>query len=109
MKKIIKKYIPVLEFINSLSEGEKKKFFKNSNLEIIKFLSDLLYNLNASNIQFDNEILLKLKKYRKDIQTIAKKKTSLKERRKIFSKKGFFEGVISPLIQDLIKLVTHNE
>ena len=51
MKKIIKKYIPVLEFINSLSEGEKKKSFKNSNLEITKFLSDLLYNLNASNIQ----------------------------------------------------------
>ena len=109
MKKLIRKYIPILELINSLSEKEKKNFFKTSNIEIIRFLSDLLYNINSSNIFLEKETLLKLKKFKKDIKTISKKKTTLAQRRKILSKKGFFHGAISPLIKELIILVRNNE
>ena len=106
MKKIIRKFIPIIELANSLTEKERKNYIKTANIDFIKFLSELFYNINLGSFKLERDILLKLKKYNKEIKLLSKKRTSLAARRKILSKRGFFEATISLLIPELIKIVS---
>ena len=106
MKKIIRKFIPVIELTNSLTEKERQNYLKTANINLIKFLSDLFFNINSGTFKLERDILLKLKKYKKEIKLLSKRKTSLTARRKILSKKGFFDATILPLIPELIKIAS---
>ena len=105
MKTKIRNFIPLLEMLQALSAKERNAYIKSSDNQLVKFLSDLLYNINRGGISIDSDTINKLKVYKKDIKTISRKKTALKNRKKILQKKGFYQAVIGQLIPILIEIV----
>ena len=104
MRQKIKKFIPVLELIQNLEEQNRRVYLKSAKVDIIKFISELLYNVNIGTLPISPEVLNKLRPFKTLIKKICKKKISLKERKKILSKPSFYSNVISPLIPFLIEL-----
>ena len=89
MKTKIRNFIPLLEMLQALSAKERNAYIKSSDNQLVKFLSDLLYNINRGGISIDSDTINKLKVYKKDIKTISRKKTALKNRKKYYKKKVF--------------------
>ena len=105
MKNKLKQFLPILEFIDRLSPQERKLYIRSAPTPLIKFVSDLCFNVLLGNIPVENKLLKKLNPFRKQIEQIAAKNISLKKRKKIFEKKRFFTGVICPLIPILLNLM----
>ena len=102
-EKEVKLHTHLLEFISGLNEKERDKYVRQSPNRFIKFLVDLCFNTLLGNIELDSKILLKLQPQRKLIEAVCGKNISLKDRRKILQKKGFFSKVILPIIPSLVK------
>ena len=105
MKNQIRQFLPILEFINKLPPKEKRSYICSAPIPLIKFISDLCFNVLLGNLPLENRLLKKLKPFKKHIENISVKKISLKSRRKILQKKRFFSGVITPLIPILLNLI----
>ena len=104
MKQKIKKFIPVLELIKNLSEQDRHMYLKSAKTNIIKIIAEILYNVNIGTLPISNELLDKLKPFKKPIKNITKKKLSLKARKRILTKANFYSNVVSPLIPVLIEV-----
>lgn len=105
MRKTIKVFIPILELLSNLDAKQRTLYLKSSKQNFVKFLSDLIYNLNSGVFEVSDEIIAKLKPYRKNIQKLSQKGLTLTERKKILSSPKFFTNVIAVLVPELIKLV----
>ena len=50
MKDSVKKFFPVLEVLRNLSLKQKTQYLKSGNPKLIKFLSDICYNILLNNL-----------------------------------------------------------
>ena len=105
MRKKIRHFIPTLELLSSLTPKESAAYLKNGKPDIIKFITDILYNVNCGTLKVDSSILFALKPHKKIIQRLCQKKLSLNERRKIISKLNFFSTIVAPIVPILVALV----
>ena len=97
-----------METLNNLSPKERNKYLKKAPIVLVKFLSDLCYNVVLDNLNLPRDLLLSLKPYRKTIESLAKKKVSMKTRRQLIAKKGTYKNIFATLIDPLISLTTSN-
>ena len=84
MKSRTNLFLPLCELILNLSPEERISYLKNISIPFIKFLTELAYNLLLGTFEISADKIGELKKYRKDLETLANKKTS------IWQKKIFF-------------------
>ena len=105
MKTQIRQFLPILEFIDKLPPKERRSYIRSIPIPLIKFISDLCFNILLGNLPLEDKILKQLKPFKRQIENIAAKKISLKNRKKILQKQSFFGGVISPLIPILLDLI----
>jgi len=105
MKRQLRKFLPILEFIDGLSDKERQKYLRYSSPSLIKFIADLCYNVLLGKLTLKKHILSKLKPHRKQIEKICAEGISLKRRKQIFMKKNFFSVAVSPLIPVLLEIV----
>ena len=101
-KEELRRYSPLLEFMNGLSEKERHKYIIQAPKPFIIFLCDLCYNILLGNLNLSHKTLLKLKPKKTLIEHLCNKGISLKQRRKILEKKNFFSDIISPIIPELL-------
>lgn len=104
----LKRYLPCLEWLKSLSEVKQSQYLQKSPVDLIKFLCDTLYNVSLGIFNVGPSVIAQLKPYKKLISKICEKKRSLKQRRNLISRKGNYSKIISPLIENLIDL-SHND
>ena len=97
----LRKCFQLIEFLNELTGKERAKYLRHATSTVIKFLTDICYNILLGNIKLSPKILTKLKTERRLIEAICEKNISLKKRRKILLKKDFFLNVIRPVIRRL--------
>ena len=76
---------------------------KSAKNDLIKFLSEIVYNLNIGSLSPPS--LDKFRPFKKNIQRLSNRSISLAQRKKILSSPNFFSNVISPLIPILIELI----
>ena len=102
MTNAVKSFIPVLELLKNLSLREKTHYLKTANPKLVKFLSDICYNILLNTLKPSEELLRTLKPNRSVIEKLGKRGLSLKERRKILARKNLFDKIFVPLIPCLI-------
>ena len=105
MSKQIKHFLPVLTFLNTLSEKDQRTHLLNAPVNLIKFITDTCLNLNFGYFDIEKENILNLKPYKKWILILCKRSLSIEKRREIIAKKGFFARVIGDLIPYLLRIV----
>ena len=98
-----------MEMLNTLSPKECSIYLSKASSNLIKFLSELSYNVVLGNLDLSYSLLLSLKPYRKFIEELAQKKISLKRRRQILSKLNLYKNVFGQLIDSLIDLTSSSE
>ena len=50
MRQTIKKFIPLLEMLQHLDEKNRRQYLKSAKNDLIKFLSEIVYNLNIGSL-----------------------------------------------------------
>lgn len=93
----LKKHIPVLEWLKSLSTKEQVLIIKNSNRALLEVLSAIALNLIKKNIPLSPRDIVNLRKHEHSIMKLSQRKHSLGTRRKILQKGGFLSSLLSIL------------
>ena len=71
----------VLEYLKDLNKKEQKKFIQNASHDFLITISEICLNLLKGNIELSPSDLEKLRKYKSQIITLSKRKSSTKQRR----------------------------
>ena len=95
---MIKRYLPILEYLHKLSPHHQKKFILNADSNVLKILSEICHNLNKNTLKLSENDISLLKPYRKDILFLCSKRRSLADRRKTLQK-GVFHDIGSAQIK----------
>ena len=81
----LKSFIPAIELLKNLPAKDRTQYLKTANPKLVKFLSDVCYNILLYNLKLTPELLKTLKPHRVVIEQLGKKGLSLATRRKILS------------------------
>ena len=96
----------MLEYLDSLNSKARQNFVKKANVNVIKLLVDVLFNVNIGSIPLDPSVVDKLRKYSRQIKSITTVKKSLAQRRReLISKDLFFLRIFPLLLPALIRLI----
>ena len=106
MRQKIQPFIAILEMVCGLDEKERNRYLRTADTKFIKFLSELCFQVIHNTLALERDLLLKPS--RKAIEALAKKNISMKERRRILTKKNSFSNIFPLLIKRLIEIL-HNE
>ena len=102
----LRKHAPLLPVLLEARDPVRKRYMSCCSREMCDAMSELADNLLKGNIPLTEAQLELLRPSAKDIETLAKKKTSLKDKRNILQKGGFFGALIGPAIKILGPLVS---
>ena len=100
---MIKRFLPVLEYVHKLSKYQQKKFVKSADVNLLKILSEICYNLNHNNLNLSSNDIQLLKPYKHDILFLCSKRRSSEDRRKTLQKGGFLNLLLQTAIPLLLK------
>ena len=106
MNQTLKKFIPAIELLKNLPAKDRTQYLKSANPKLVKFLSDICYNILLNNLKLTPDLLKILKPHRAVIEVLGKKGLSLAGRRKILGRKNLFDNIFTPLIPLLIKYLS---
>lgn len=106
MKKQIKKYLPLLEYISKLEVHKRKPFIKKLKKKNSEFLFDLLANFYQGNLPVAKEIIDQLRPYREVIASLVAPRKSLKARKTQLVEDDYYPLLITPLLPSLQQLAT---
>ena len=103
MKILIKGLLPVIEYLCTLSGEEVEEEIMKLKSGAVRCFIDIIYNVKCARIRVNDDIVAKLKTHEKEIQSVIKKRKSLKVRKaelaKIFIK---IFPVLLPVLRRLI-------
>lgn len=105
MNDLIREYLPVIEYLASLTEIERVAHMKHLEPSCVRFLIDLVLNVECGKCYVPPEIVEKLRKSKRKIRSLVKKNKSFTKRKKELSCKGIFADIYVPLIPVLRSLV----
>ena len=103
--KIVREYLPVVEYLAKLSSKEQISHLKQIDKSCLRFLIDFIFNVESGHIAIPPELIDKLRKYKKQIKSIIKKGKSIKCRKKEMCSKNFFQNIFIPLLPVLRSLI----
>ena len=97
----------ILPQLGSLRGKQRSLFIQGLNRDQINCISEVFSNFLRKNLTTDPQVIKRLKRYRQPIRSVALKKTSLKQKKKVLSSRvgGSILAVLAPLAISLISKV----
>lgn len=103
-KPLIETHKELILFLNKLSPQKRTKFISILKKNDIDCIAEVFTNFLKRNLTQDTDIIKKVRKYHKDIRSVARKRTPLKHKLKILTSQrgGFVLSVLLPLAASII-------
>ena len=95
----------VLEYLKDLNKKEQKKFIQNASHDFLITISEICLNLLKGNIELPPSDLDRLRKYKSQIVTLSKRKSSTKQRRTVCQSGGFLSSLISVALPAIVSAI----
>lgn len=102
MSKRLKKFAPTLEYLARCDKTTAKSIIDKAQPQFINCVSDICHNLLQGKVKLTSEEKKRLKKYKTQLRTVAKKSSSKKTKKTIIQKGGFLGAILAPLLGSLI-------
>ena len=102
---MVKRYLPVLEYMHKLSRYQQKKFLKNVDANLLKVISEICHNLNRDNLNLSPDDIKALKPYKAEILALCSRRRSISERRNLLQRGGVLGTILEisiPLLLDTL-------
>lgn len=93
----LKKHLPILEYLNSLTNKEQKDLIKNAPKPLLNIFSSIALNLIRKNIPLSPHNVRRLKQHEGLILKLSQRKHSLTVRKKLLQKGGLLSSLLSIL------------
>ena len=93
----MKRLLPILKRINKLGDKAKRQYVKKCNKEFVDCVSECAKTLRG-NVPLTSNQTTKLRRNKKNLRSLATKKTSLKDQRQILQKGGFLAALLPPVL-----------
>lgn len=100
--------MPVLKRINRLGDRAKCSFIKKCDRDLIDCISECAKNVLIGNVPLKRSQLSRLRRQKRDIRELSRKKTPLKNKRRILQKGGFLGALLTPVLSLLGGLLGGN-
>lgn len=103
--KLAIKYLPLLKRLSKLSTKRRKEVLKAAPKEFIKAVSEGSFNILKGNVPLTKEKIRKLKRQKRNLKSLASKKTSVRVKKNLLQRGGFLgtlAAVLVPLISSVI-------
>lgn len=101
----MRRYLPVLRRIHRLGDKAKRNLIKTCDRQLIDCFCECSKNILKGNVPLKEPQLRKLRREKKNLRTLALKKTSLKKKRKILQKGGFLGALLTPALAILGNII----
>jgi len=98
MSERLKRLQPILKRINKLGDKAKRQYVKKCNKEFVDCVSECAKNILRGNVPLTSNQTTKLRRNKKNLRSLATKKTSLKKKRQILPKGGFLAALLPPVL-----------
>ena len=94
----------VLPPLSTLRGQRRSRFIQDLNKDQINCIAEVFSNFLKKNLTTDPQVIQRLKRYRQPIRSVALKRTSLKQKKKVLSsrKGGSILAVLAPLAVSLL-------
>jgi len=92
----------LLAALCELTSQQRKALLKHATNDQISCLSEIAYNLLASNIPVSDKTRKKLAKHKHTLRALANPRTSIKKRKQLLIQKGGFLPFLIPAAASLI-------
>ena len=108
MSALVKRCLPELERIKRHSTKRHKHYFAHCDKDIIKCCCEIARNILNECIPLNSRQLNSVRRHGKNVKLLAKKKVSLKKKRKILQTGGFIGAILGPALGFLSSLLFNN-
>ena len=93
----IKKHVPLMEYLKTLSEKEQRLFLKSASRPLLRAFAEIALNIVKRQLPLSNTDIKRLKKHENEIIQLSKRKHSHEKRKQILMKGGFLPSLLSLL------------
>ena len=97
MSALLKKHAHLLKVLAHAKPQMCKAIVQAADKNLIICLCECAQNLLKGNVPLSKAQLKKLKQYRKEVRTLAQKRTSQSKRKEILQKGGFLPALLAPI------------
>ena len=97
MSASLKKHAHLIKVLAQAKPQMCKAIVRAADKNLIICLCECAQNLLKGNVPLSKAQLKKLKRYRKEVQTLAQKRTSQSKRKEILQKGGFLPALLAPI------------
>lgn len=94
-----------MEMIQKLTPTKQSSYLIKAPKELIQFLANVALNIKIGKFSVKPKIFAHLKTNKRLLEKICEPKRSLINRKKLISRRGTYDKIYSPIINDLIELV----
>lgn len=103
--KDLKKNVDMLRMLHEAKEHTRRGFLKCCPGDVCNAISEVASNTLKGNIPLTDAQYAGLKRHAKDLETLARKKTSLTKKRQIIQKGGFITALLGPALRLLTPVI----
>ena len=103
--KDLKKHIDMLRMLHEAKEHTRRGFLKCCPGDVCNAISEVASNTLKGNIPLTDAQYAGLKRHAKDLEALARKKTSLTKKRQIIQKGGFITALLGPALRLLTPVI----
>jgi len=98
----------VLKRIRRMGKKAKRQYVRKCDTEFVNCISECAKNVIKGNVPLTEHQMTNLRRKRHNLRALAKKKTSLRVKRKILQKGGFLTALLPPVQGILGSLLFQN-
>jgi len=103
--KDLREHVALLQMLQEAREPVRRQYLSCCSRGVCNAMSEVADNLLKGNIPLTNSQLELLRPSAKELETLAKKKTSLTKKRQILQKGGFIGALLGPAVGLLAPMV----
>jgi hypothetical protein len=98
-------YFPLLKRLRRVGDKKRRQFIRNCEKEFLDCISECCHNLLKGNVPLTSRQMIALRSKKKDLRTVAKKKTAIRTKRKLIQKGGFLNLLLPAIIPVIASIV----
>lgn len=94
----MRNYLSVLRTIKHMNEKNRQRVIAKCNSDLIDCFCECALNVLKGNVPLKKAQLNKLRREKQNLRQLARKRVSLKKKRKILQKGGFLGALLPPVL-----------
>ena len=98
--------LPLIKLLSKSTAAERRKILKSAPKELITALTEGSLNLIRGTVPLSKQKISKLRRYKKQLKTVAAKKVSAQKKKKILQRGGFLPLLASVLVPAISGLIS---